>query len=106
MRWFARAVLADRVPGEILRETRYGAQETNWFSALSARREEFAEEVERMENSLMASRFFDIPRLKRLVRDWPKDAAEAERRKGAYIRSLDQAVHVFRFMRWVNRGNA
>lgn len=105
-RCFARAVLADRVPAEILHETRYGAQATSWFSALSARRAEIAQEVDRMEDSLMASRFFDIPRLKQMIADWPKDAAEAEERKLEYILSLEQAAHAARFMRWANRSNA
>jgi len=105
-RRFARAVLADRVPAEILGEKRLGAQATNWFSAMSVRRHELAAEVERMEASLTACRMFDVPRLKRLLDDWPKDAAEAERLRPAYIHSLAEAVHVFRFMRWVNRGNA
>ena len=103
-RWFMRAVLADRVPAEILSDYRLGAQGTNWFSALNARRGEIAQEVERMETSLAASRLFDIPRLKRLIDNWPKTAADAEAQRSAYMFTLDQAVHVFRFMRWVERG--
>lgn len=105
-RWLMRAVLADRVPAEILGEPRRGARGTNWFAVMSGRRAEIAEEVERMETSLAASRLFDIPRLKRLVDNWPKSAADAERQYAAYMLALDQAVHVFRFMRWVARGNA
>jgi asparagine synthase (glutamine-hydrolysing) len=104
-RWFARAVLADRVPSEILEETRRGSQQGPKFEALSARRAEIAAEVERMAHSPLASRLFDVPRLKYLVANWPKDAAEAERRRGAYMLSLEQAVHVFQFMRWATQGN-
>lgn len=105
-RWLMRAVLADRVPAEILGDQRRGVRGTNWFAVMNGRRAEIAEELERMETSLAASRLFDIPRLKRLVDNWPKSAADAERQYAAYMLALDQAVHVFRFMRWVTRGNA
>ena len=94
------------MPAEILNETRSGAQATNWFFEMNARKAELEAEVSRMENSLMACRFFDVPRLKRLLADWPQNAAEAETRRNALILSLDTAVHVFRYMRWVNGGNA
>ena len=105
-RWFMRSVLADRVPSAILQEMRRGAQRTDWFAELNSRRDQIAADVERMESSLVAERLFDIPRLKRLVSDWPKDAREAEKRVREYMLTLDQAVHVHRFIRWVTGGNA
>ena len=105
-RWFARRVLADRVPPEILNETRRGALHFPWFAALSAQRAAIVAEVDGMENSLLASRLFDIPRLRRLIADWPADAREAEDKGMAYMMSLDQAVHVARYIRWATGANA
>jgi asparagine synthase (glutamine-hydrolysing) len=105
-RWFARRVLADRLPPEIRDERRRGAQQWPWFDVLCARREEIAAEVEQMENSIIASRLFDIPRLRRLLSNWPKDASHAEAYKAAYMLSLEQSLHVFRFIRWATKGNA
>lgn len=105
-RWFARQVLADRVPPEILGEYRRGAQPWPWFAVLCARREEIAAEVEQMENSLITSRLFDIPRLRQLVANWPRDAEQAQADSRAFMLSLDQAVHVSQFIRWATKGNA
>jgi hypothetical protein len=37
---------------------------------------------------------------------WPKDENEAERRRGDYRLALATGVHVGRFIRWVEGGNA
>lgn len=105
-RWFARCVLADRLPPEVLNERRRGALQWPWFDVLCAHREEIAAEVEQMENSIMASRLFDIPRLRQLIKNWPRDAEEAQAHGHAYMLSLDQAVHVSQFIRWATKGNA
>lgn len=105
-RWLMRAILADRVPTEILQEKRRGAQGTHWFDEMDARRDQIAADVERMESSLTADRLVDIPRLKRLIEHWPKDAQEAETHFNEYMITLEQAVHVYRFVRWVTGGNA
>ena len=105
-RWFARQVFADRLPGEILTETRRGEQAPNWFESLDARKSLIESEVERIEGSKLASRLIDVPRLKRLVTEWPADARAAEARMPEYRLALDRAVHVGQFIRWVEGGNA
>jgi asparagine synthase (glutamine-hydrolysing) len=105
-RSFARAVLADRLPREILTERRVGAQGVTWFRDLEAKRNDIACEIERLEASPVARRMLDLPRLKRLLREWPADAQAAEDRKREYRLALWRGVHVGRFIRWVERGNA
>jgi asparagine synthase (glutamine-hydrolysing) len=105
-RAFARAVLADRLPREILDERRKGAQTPNWFSNLNARRADIASELDRLEGSPLAKRLVDLPRLKRLLQEWPADANAAERRVQEYRLALTRGVHVGRFIRWVEGGNA
>lgn len=104
-RSFARAVFADRLPREILDERRRGAQAVNWFGRLSARRPDIEGQLERLEASPLASRLLDVPRLKRLVARWPKDADEAERRRNEYKVMLSRSLHVGQFIRWVEGGN-
>ena len=104
-RWFARQVFADRLPPVILNETRRGAQAPNWFESVNQRKPIFAAEIERIEASPLARRLIDVPRLKRLFSEWPKDAHEAQTRSAEYRYGLDRAVHVGQFIRWVEGGN-
>jgi asparagine synthase (glutamine-hydrolysing) len=105
-RSFARRVLADRLPREILDERRRGANTPMWFRALNETRDDFAADIDRLEASPLASRLIDLPRLKRLMARWPKDANEAEGRMSEFRLALARGVHVGRFIRWVEGGNA
>ena len=105
-RWFGRRLFADRLPRDIVDETRRGEQASNWFELLDARKPVIEDAVERLEASHLASRLIDLPRLKRLIGEWPKDMHEAEDRMKEYRLGLDRAVHVGQFIRWVEGGNA
>ncbi|MBI1202386.1 MAG: hypothetical protein GC182_07735 [Rhodopseudomonas sp.] len=105
-RSFARTVFADRLPRVITDERRRGANAVAWFSQMQARRQDIAAEVERLEASPTARRLIDLPRLKRLLDQWPKDQNAAERRSRDYRLVLGRGVHVGRFIRWVEGGNA
>jgi asparagine synthase (glutamine-hydrolysing) len=104
-RSFARRVLADRLPREIIDERRRGANNPTWFRLLDARRADIARDIERLEASPLARRLIDLPRLKRLMAQWPKDEQAAEQRSGEYRLALARGVHVGRFIRWVEGGN-
>src|SRR5262249_31332496 len=105
-RSFARRVLSDRLPPEILDERRRGAQGVGWFRALDGRRKDLATEIERLAASPLASRLLDVPRLKRLLAEWPKDDHAAQQREAEYRLVLARGAHVGRFVRWVEGGNA
>lgn len=105
-RWFARQVFADRLPRTILDEPRRGAQNVTWFRSLNAVRPQLASEIERLETSPLANRLLDLPRLKRLMADWPESDNAAEKRGSEYQLALTRGVHVGRFIRWVEGGNA
>ncbi len=105
-RAFARTMLADRLPPEILGERRRGLQAPLWFRSLDARREDFAREIERLDASPAAQRMLNLPRLKRLLREWPKDAEDAHARRREYRLALTRGIHAGRFIRWVEGGNA
>lgn len=105
-RWFGRQVFADRLPPEILNETRRGEQAANWFESLDMRKSAIAEEIERMEASPLVCRLIDVPRLRRLLAEWPENAQDAQARMRDYRLGLDRAVHAGQFIRWVEGGNA
>jgi asparagine synthase (glutamine-hydrolysing) len=105
-RSFARRVLADRLPREIAEETRFGVPESAWFRILDAQRESLRRDLERIEASALARRMLDIPRLKRLMDEWPKNEQEAQPRAREYQHLLARGIHVGRFIRWVEGGNA
>jgi asparagine synthase (glutamine-hydrolysing) len=105
-RSFARRVLADRLPREIAEETRLGVPETAWFRILDAQRETMRRDLERIEASARARRMLDIPRLKRLMDEWPKDEHAAQLRAREYQHLLARGIHIGRFIRWVEGGNA
>jgi asparagine synthase (glutamine-hydrolysing) len=104
-RSFARAVFADRLPREILTEQRLGAGGGAWFRRLTARRSAIAADIERLENSATARHLIDLPRLKRLLDEWPADEHAAQLREFDYRLALTRGVHVGRFIRWVEGGN-
>ena len=105
-RSFARAVFADLLPRVITDERRRGAQAVTWFSQMQARRQDIVDEVDRLEGSPLARRLIDLPRLKRLLDQWPRDEHAAERRSREFRSVLGRGVHVGRFIRWVEGGNA
>jgi asparagine synthase (glutamine-hydrolysing) len=105
-RAFARAVFADRLPPEILAERRRGAQGGAWFQRMQARRCDIEGELERLEGSPLARRLIDTPRLKRLIDAWPADEPAALAKTDDYRFVLMRALHIGRFIRWVEGGNA
>ena len=105
-RSFARAVLADRLPREILSERRRGDQGGAWFRRLDSQRQAMAADLEGFEASALARQLLDLPRMKRLIEEWPADEYAAQQREKEYRFLLTRGIHVGRFIRWVEGGNA
>jgi asparagine synthase (glutamine-hydrolysing) len=105
-RSFARRVLADRLPREIVGERRRGMNRPTWFRTLEARRANIASDIERLEASPLARRLLDLPRLQRLMAEWPKDEQAAQEHRLEYRLVLARGIHVGRFVRWVEGSNA
>ncbi len=105
-RSLARRALADRLPATILDERKHGQQNPEWFTRISAQRESWAAEVERLAQVPLAAAMLDLPRLKRLVDTWPADAEAAKARRFDYEHLLPRAVQTGRFIRWSQGGNS
>lgn len=104
-RSLARRALADRLPAPLLAERGYGRQNPEWFARMTAQRESFAAEVERLEQTPLAAEMLDLPRLRQLIDHWPEDAESAEARRFDYANILPRAVQTGRFIRWSEGGN-
>lgn len=102
-RWLARRVLADRLPPEVLNETRHGYQCAEFLHRMTLQHGAIMEGVDALERSPLASRVLDVARLKRLATDWPTDAAAAW--PADYKAVLYRGLHVGRFLRWIEGGN-
>lgn len=104
-RSLARRALADRLPAALIAERGYGRQNPEWFTRMTAQRESFAAEIERLANTPLAAEMLDLPRLKQLIDSWPHDAAAAEARRFDYAQMLPRAIQTGRFIRWSEGGN-
>ncbi|MFY7960936.1 MAG: asparagine synthase-related protein [Elsteraceae bacterium] len=105
LRSLARRALTDRLPPSQLAERGYGQQNPEWFSRLSVQRERFADDVERFAKVPLAAEMLDLPRLKRLIDDWPANAEAAKAKRFEYETMLPRAIHAGRFIRWSEGGN-
>ena len=65
-RALARRALADRLPKQVLEETRTGLQMADWHVDLTAARNDIIEELDRLEACPAAAATLDLPRLRRL----------------------------------------
>lgn len=104
-RSLARRALADRLPAALIAERGYGRQNPEWFARMTAQRDSFAAEIERLTNTPLAAEMLDLPRLKRLIDDWPDDAEAAEARRFEFAQMLPRAVQTGRFIRWCEGSN-
>jgi len=105
LRWLARRVLADRLPPEILAETRIGAQHPDWFETFSALREGYRADLPRLAKSPRVARLLDLERAEQMLAAWPQDAQEALESYEASAFALCRGIQVGRFVRWNEGGN-
>ena len=95
-----------RLPEGHLRSGGYkGYQAIDWHEALTRSRTEIAEEIERLEGSPMARRCLDLPRLRRLVDDWPTGDWHSPRVTQSYRLALSRGLAMGRFIRRMEGGN-
>lgn len=103
-RSFARRVLADRLPREVLENPLRGAQCPEWFHRLDARRGPIADTLAELEASALARRCLDVPRLRRLFTLWPADAGAAHARRLDYDVVFSRGLHIGQFLLAVESG--
>jgi asparagine synthase (glutamine-hydrolysing) len=98
-RSLARRALADRLPGKVLSERRKGLQAVDWHENLTAARRAVAEEIERLASCTPAAALLDLPRLRRLVDNWPTGGWHEETIVQSYRLALLRGLSVGHFLR-------
>jgi asparagine synthase (glutamine-hydrolysing) len=104
-RSFQRDVIADRTPPEIYLNTKKGEQAPEWYDRVKLQREGYIADIERIAASRLASRLIDVKRLRSSLENWPDDAADLGPRRYDVRLGLTRAVHLGRFICWVEGGN-
>ena len=104
-RALARLALAGRLPPTILDSPLTGYQGADWHEGLTADRASLAAELTRLEACRPAARMLDLPRLRRLVDDWPDGGWERQSVRESYRLTLLRAVSAGHFLRKASGSN-
>ena len=91
-----RLAMAGRLPPPVLENNLLGSQNPEILQRIEATRSTMLAEIEELTQVPLAVRALDLPRLSRIVRDWP-DGIEV-------TLLLPRALHVGRFLRWAEAG--
>lgn len=105
-KFLLRRAMAGRLPPTILNERRSGFVGADWYLRVAPHRDRFAEAVARLEASPTARRCLDLPQMRRLIDQWPKDDWNSRAVLTRYRAYLLRGVAVGEFIRWVEGGNA
>ncbi|WP_439817741.1 asparagine synthase-related protein [Zavarzinia sp. CC-PAN008] len=105
-RYLARRVLQDLVPDEVHQEVGKGLQAADWGVEATRSRSAFADEIARLEQSPFASTCLDLPRLRRLVDNWPQGDFNSAPVMREHHLALCRGLAAGRFIRQVEGGNA
>lgn len=91
-----RLAMADRLPPPVLENNLIGSQNPEILQRIEATRSTMLAEIEELKHVPLAARVIDLPRLTRIVRDWPEGIE--------VTLLLPRALHVGRFLRWAAAG--
>jgi asparagine synthase (glutamine-hydrolysing) len=103
-RALARRALEDRLPKQVLEESRRGLQAADWHEDLTAARDRIVDELDRLAACPATAAVLDLPRLRRLTENWPSSGWERYDVSVAY-QTLAGAISAGHFLRRVAGGN-
>jgi asparagine synthase (glutamine-hydrolysing) len=99
----ARGVLADRAPRLVVQEeARRGVQAADWYERLSAAREHIVAELDRLSVCQVTANILDLPRLRKLVENWPNGDWKSDEIAISYRKVLMRAVSIGYFLRRIS----
>jgi asparagine synthase (glutamine-hydrolysing) len=104
-RALARGALADRLPRQVLEETRPGLTVADWHEDVTAARDELVEELDRLDGCPAAAAALDLPRLRRLTENWPSGGWERAEVYMQYRYALLRGVAAGYFLRRATGSN-
>jgi asparagine synthase (glutamine-hydrolysing) len=105
LRSLARRALADRLPKQLLEEPRRGFQVADWHEDLAAARDSVVDELDRLEACPPAAAALDLPRLRRLMENWPSGGWERNDVIMHYRYALLRGIATGHFLRRVTGSN-
>ena len=104
-RALAKHALADRLPQLVLEEPRKGLQAADWHERLTAVRDRVAAELDRLDACPPATKALDLPRLHRLVENWPAGGWERDEVSVPYRSALLRGISTGHFLRRATGAN-
>lgn len=101
----ARIAFADRLPQAVLDSRHKGYQAADWHEGLATARAELRDEVERLGAIAPAATAIDLPRLGKLIEDWPAGGWETSDVISQYRLKLLRGIAVGHFLRRASGSN-
>lgn len=105
MKFLYRRAFEPELPAAEIVARKRGYQAADWHEGLTAARAQVASELDRLERSAGARRALDLPRLRRLVDNWPAGEWHREDITQQYRLMLMRGVAAGMFIRTVEGGN-
>jgi len=97
-RALARRALSDRLPNAVLEEKNRGYQAIDWHEGLTARRKQMAQIIEQLAACPPAARALDVPRMRRLIDEWPASGWDTPEIVSAYRLALLRGISIGHFL--------
>jgi asparagine synthase (glutamine-hydrolysing) len=102
-RWLIRRAGAGRLPEVIRNNKMRGMQSPDWFQALDSAGPALHQEMDRLEDSTLATEILDVGRLRQLVDSIPA-AGDSRSRTLDYRAVLEHGLAMGRFLQWIESG--
>jgi asparagine synthase (glutamine-hydrolysing) len=99
-RLLIRRAMAGRLPPDTLADRQRGLQAAAWFETMSAERPALLAEVRTFEADNLASRILDLPRMRTLLEQWPRERPLDLGDVALYRSRLPMALVTGRFLLW------
>lgn len=106
-RYLATRAFADRLPKSVLHNPLRGAQDPGWYLRMQQTKAELELEYQRLLQNATAQQVLDLPRMRKLLDEWPDDSANWNSKEilGKYRQGLSRAFMVGRYIRWFEGDN-
>ncbi len=99
-RLLIRRAMAGRLPQDTLAARQRGLQAAAWFESMSAERTALLTEVQAFEADGLTSRILDLPRMRTLLEQWPRERPVDAGGVALYRGQLAMALVTGRFLLW------
>lgn len=100
-----RRAMAASLPKTVLSNRKRGLQAADWFARLVGARGQIAATLSGLEQSDLASRMLDLPRMRRLFERLPDRAADHDGPLREYQQVFSRGLMMGRFLQWFEAGN-